>query len=61
MCDALRQFPAVVSDTAFVKTVTDAALEVLPFSRQGFSWVCPALIGAVIGLLVRYASVRKSV
>ncbi len=61
VCDALHQLPAVVSDTAFVKTVTDAALEVLPFSRQGFGWVCPALIGAVIGLLVRYASVRKSV
>lgn len=61
VCDALHQLPVVVSDTAFVKTVTDAALEVLPFSRQGFGWVCPALIGAVIGLLVRYASVRKSV
>ena len=58
VCDALRQLPAVVSDTAFVKTVTDAAMEVLPFSRQGFGWVCPALIGAVIGLLVRHISGR---
>ena len=58
VCDALRQLPAVVSDTAFVKTVTDAALEVLPFSRQGFGWVCPALIGAVIGLLVCHISGR---
>lgn len=58
VCDALRQLPAVVSDTAFVKTVTDAAMEVLPFSSQGFGWVCPALIGAVIGLLVRHISGR---
>ena len=58
VCDALRQLPAVVSGTAFVKMITDAALEVLPFSRQGFGWVCPAIAGAVIGLLVRYISGR---
>ena len=61
LCDAVRQLPEVVSGTALVRTVTDAAAAFLPFSRQGFGWVCPALAGSVAGLIVWRISRRRSV
>lgn len=58
VCDALKELPGVISGTAFVRTVT-AAAEYLPFFRQGFGWVCPALAGAALGLVFRYFSGRR--
>lgn len=59
-CDALRELPEVISGTDFVLMITDASSAFLPFSRQGFGWVCPALAGVVVGLLIRYVSAGKT-
>lgn len=59
LCDAMRELPQVISGTDFVRTVTDAAAVFLPFSRQGFGWVCPALAGAALGLIFRCFSRRR--
>ena len=48
--DFLRTLPEGLRDVLHLEAVTRAAAEVLPFSEQGFGWVCPALAGLLIGL-----------
>ena len=48
--DFLRTLPEVLRDVLHLETVIRAASGVLPFSEQGFGWVCPALAGLLIGL-----------
>ena len=49
--DFLRALPEAISASPVIARVTDTAATFLPFSEQGFGWVCPALAGFVIGLL----------
>ena len=49
--DFLRALPEAISASPAIGRITDAAGALLPFSEQGFGWVCPALAGFVIGLL----------
>lgn len=48
--DFLRTLPEGLRDGLHLETVIRAASGVLPFSEQGFGWVCPALAGLLIGL-----------
>ena len=57
--DFLRALPEGLRDVLHLEAVTHAAAEVLPFSEQGFGWVCPALAGLLIGLAVHAASDRR--
>ena len=50
--DFLRALPEAISASPAIRIITDTAGALLPFSEQGFGWVCPALAGFVIGLLV---------
>ena len=49
--DFLRALPEAISASPVIARVTDTAATFLPFSEQGFGWVCPTLAGFVIGLL----------
>ena len=46
-------FPKVVSKSAFGLTVADLRAY-LPLAGIGMSWVVPALVGLVVGLLVHF-------
>lgn len=48
--DFLRALPEGLRDVLHLETVIRAVSGVLPFSEQGFGWVCPALAGLLIGL-----------
>lgn len=58
--DMVVSFPSVVSASAFGKMVA-AWRSMLPLSDLGMSWLVPALIGLVLGLLVHFAYGRKRV
>ena len=49
--DFLRALPEMISVSPVIGRITDTAAALLPFSEQGFGWVCPALAGFVIGLI----------
>ena len=57
--DFLRALPAGVKDALHLEALIQAASGVLPFSEQGFGWVCPALTGLLIGLAVHFVSEKK--
>lgn len=48
----------VLSGLRLEKTV-ETAKNILPFSKHGFGWICPALLGLVIGLL--YCAYKKNI
>lgn len=54
--DFLRALPEEISSSPVIERITEAAILLLPFSEQGFGWVCPALVGFVIGFLFRCRS-----
>lgn len=56
--DMVVSFPSVVSASAFWKTVATWRA-MLPLSDLGMSWLVPALLGLVLGLLVHFAYGRK--
>jgi LIVCS family branched-chain amino acid:cation transporter len=53
--DFLRALPAGTG----LKALGEAAGGAVPFTAQGFGWVCPALAGLCVGLLLRAAKGRK--
>lgn len=50
LLDMVAAFPAVVSQSAFGKTLTAFQQNYLPLASIGMDWVVPALIGLVVGL-----------
>ncbi len=54
--DFFKSLPEAVCPTGLV----EAARKVLPFFDLGLGWVCPALLGLVIGLSVRAAQKRNA-
>ncbi|EMF0079208.1 branched-chain amino acid transport system II carrier protein [Enterococcus hirae] len=55
--DGLNACPDGIKQTSFVKTLLDFATNYLPFFKLGMSWIVPALIGLVIGLI--WSMVKK--
>ncbi|MFD1671324.1 branched-chain amino acid transport system II carrier protein [Agrilactobacillus yilanensis] len=53
LLDMMAAFPAVVSQSAFAKTLASFQ-QYLPFASIGMDWVVPALVGLVIGLGVHF-------
>ena len=54
--DFLRALPETISSLPGIDGITKTAAAILPFSGQGFGWVCPAVAGFVIGFLFRNKS-----
>lgn len=52
--DLVNALPAGVKAALRADVWVDAAYRVLPFSAQGLAWVCPALLGLVIGLVIHF-------
>lgn len=54
--DFLRALPEEISSSPAIEAIAEGAALILPFSAQGFGWVCPALAGLVIGCLCGHKS-----
>lgn len=54
LLDMLAAFPAVVSQSAFAKTLAAFQQAYLPFASIGMDWILPAFVGLVIGLAVHF-------
>ena len=54
--DFLHALPAAALAALRLTDAVDLLYRVLPLAKLGFGWVCPALTGLVIGLLVRQIS-----
>lgn len=50
--DLLNTLPAQLKEKINVQPLVDAAYGVLPFSNIGLGWICPSLVGLVIGLIL---------
>ena len=58
--DFLRALPEGTRAFLHLDPVIKASGTLLPLSGQGFGWVCPALAGLLIGLLIRTVRLRKA-
>ena len=54
--DFLRALPEGISSSEMIRNITESAAVLLPFSEQGFGWVCPALAGFIVGFLCSHKS-----
>ncbi|MDO4484761.1 MAG: branched-chain amino acid transport system II carrier protein [Clostridia bacterium] len=52
LIDFFQALPADAQAFLHVQPLLDAAAKVLPFYSLGLGWICPALIGVVIGLIL---------
>ena len=50
--DGLGALPASTRSLLHLDGLTAAVLGFLPLSGQGFGWVCPALLGVAVGLVL---------
>ena len=51
--DFVNALPGQVLDALRLERAAAAVRAVLPFSENGFGWICPALIGLVLGITYR--------
>ena len=56
--DMVVAFPSVVSQSNFGLAVASMR-NALPLANMGLSWLVPALVGLVIGLLVHFVRSRN--
>ena len=49
MVDFANALPEIAKQFLHLEGFLETAKEILPFAELGFGWVCPALIGLVIG------------
>ena len=57
--DFLRALPEGARDVLHVNGVVDLAARILPLSDSGFGWVCPAVVGLLIGLVMYWRERKK--
>ena len=51
--DFVNALPGQVLDVLRLERAAAAVRAVLPFSENGFGWICPALLGLVLGIIYR--------
>ena len=58
--DFLNALPEEVLAFLHLKTASDAMADFLPFSEIGFGWLCPALLGLLIGSIYRLYKKKRA-
>ena len=53
--DLLRSLPDTLRAACHLDGLLDAVGGVLPLAEAGLGWICPTLLGLVIGLIVHFA------
>lgn len=56
--DMVVAFPSVVSQSSFGLAVASLRNH-LPLANMGLSWLVPALVGLVVGLVVHFVKTKK--
>lgn len=56
--DFINALPGQVLSALRLEKMAEAVRDFLPFAENGFGWICPALLGLVIGIL--YCAYKKS-
>lgn len=51
--DLLRNLPEQTKAFFHLNSIIKSAVQLLPLSEQGFGWVCPAILGFCIGLVIK--------
>ena len=57
--DFIKSLPAGLIPAAALEHILNAAKTILPFFEIGLGWVCPAAIGLIIGLILRFVNRGK--
>lgn len=57
--DFINALPGQVLSALRLEKTAEAVRDFLPFAENGFGWICPALLGLVIGIL--YCAYKKSI
>lgn len=57
--DFINALPGQVLSALRLKKTAEAVRDFLPFAENGFGWICPALLGLVIGIF--YCAYKKSI
>lgn len=57
--DFINSLPGQVLSALRLEKTAEAVRDFLPFAENGFGWICPALLGLVIGIL--YCAYKKSI
>ena len=57
--DFLRALPEGLRDGSWIGRAASFGAEILPFSEIGFGWVCPALMGLFIGLVLHFIKQKR--
>jgi len=57
--DFFNALPEQAASVLHVDRAAQAAARILPLSGQGFGWICPAVLGLILGLAVRAAKKRR--
>lgn len=58
--DFLQALPENTKEILHLEPITHLTTFLLPFSKEGFGWVCPAVVGFLIGLFLKYRKNKKS-
>lgn len=58
--DFVKALPSGVIEALHLQTLIDFAGKILPFYDLGVGWICPAIIGLVLGLVIYFAKKRRS-
>ena len=58
--DLLRTLPDHLRAVLHVNGLVDAVGKALPFATIGLGWICPAILGLVIGLIFRAVRPKKA-
>lgn len=58
--DFLNALPAQAQSLLRLQPLLDGAAQVIPFFSLGFGWICPALIGLVIGLILHFKNKKTA-
>ena len=58
--DLLRTLPEGLRAVLHVDGVVEAVGRVLPFGTIGLGWICPAILGLVLGLIFRAVKTKKA-
>ncbi len=57
--DLLRTLPENIRALCHLDGMIDAVGKILPFADLGLAWICPALLGLVVGLIIHWCKAKE--
>lgn len=59
--DSLKASPEIISNNPIVVSIIQIAENTLPFFNLGLGWICPAIIGFIVGIVIMFSKNKKKV